>query len=278
LDLAVALLRDPAGKIDLDFPGTGELDNPEFSYSGAIGKAFSNIILSLATSPFRLLGGLVGLKPEELESVAFRPGRSDLTPPQRETLNRLAEALVLRPQLRLEIPAVYDPQADRMMLQTLTTDTQIDQLLEQSAGEADAAPLTERRQTIIESLYDQAQASGDIIATRQEIRSANSQPDATGAVALDSLAYVEAMREALIAATSVSDSDMQTLAADRVRSIITSLRATDSLDASRFARIDAIESAMNDDGQIVMPLTLATTDSPNVDGPADSDPESGDPE
>lgn len=117
LDLAIALLEDSSGIIDLDLPISGSLDDPKFSYGRIIWQAIVNVLTKLVTAPFRALGKLLGVSSEKLESVDFDPGSSALLPPEREKLNTIAEALAKRPALTLTLEPRYDPEADRRALQ-----------------------------------------------------------------------------------------------------------------------------------------------------------------
>ncbi|MHB1187756.1 DUF748 domain-containing protein [Thiobacillus sp.] len=119
LDLAIALLEDSNGIIDLDLPVSGSLDDPQFSYGKIIWKAIVNVLTKLVTAPFRALGKLLGVGSEKLESVDFDPGSSTLLPPEQEKLKTLSEALTKRPALALTLEPGYDPEADRRALQAL---------------------------------------------------------------------------------------------------------------------------------------------------------------
>jgi uncharacterized protein involved in outer membrane biogenesis len=120
LDLAIALLQDSNGIIDLDLPISGSLDDPQFSYGKIVWKAIVNVLTKLVTAPFRALGSLLGVSAEKLESVGFDPGSSALLPPEQEKLKTLAEALAKRPALTLTLKPGYDPEADRRALQEQT--------------------------------------------------------------------------------------------------------------------------------------------------------------
>jgi uncharacterized protein involved in outer membrane biogenesis len=119
LDLAIALLEDSNGIIDLDLPVTGSLDDPQFSYGKIIWKAIVNVLTRLVTAPFRALGKLLGVSSEKLEAIDFDPGSSALMPPEQEKLKILAEAMAKRPALTLTLEPGYDPKADRRALQEL---------------------------------------------------------------------------------------------------------------------------------------------------------------
>lgn len=113
LDFAIALMEDSNGVIDLGLPVSGNLDSPEFSFGALIWKALGNLLTKIVTSPFRALGALLpGGSEEEFKSVAFEPGRSDVPPPEKEKLSKLAAALQKRPQLKLTVQGRYNPETD----------------------------------------------------------------------------------------------------------------------------------------------------------------------
>jgi hypothetical protein len=119
LDLAVELLEDTNGVIDLGLPVSGNLDSPEFSYGALIWKALGNLITKIVTSPFRALGALLpGGGEETFNTVAFEPGRPEVPPPEKEKLAKLAGALQKRPQLKLNVQGRYNPESDRAELRT----------------------------------------------------------------------------------------------------------------------------------------------------------------
>jgi hypothetical protein len=119
LDLAVALLEDSRGVIDLGLPVRGDLSSPEFSYGGLIFKALVNVITKVITSPFRALAALIpGAGEESFKAIAFDAGSAEIPPPEREKLAHLAGALQKRPQLKLEVQGQYNPESDRSVLRT----------------------------------------------------------------------------------------------------------------------------------------------------------------
>lgn len=138
LDLAIALLEDSNGIIDLDLPVSGSLDDPQFSYGKIIWKAVVNVLTKLVTAPFRALGNLLGMSSEKLESVDFDPGSSALLPPEQEKLKAVADALAKRPALTLTLAPGYDPEVDRRALQerVLRRETAAAAGIKLAAGEA----------------------------------------------------------------------------------------------------------------------------------------------
>ncbi len=116
IGLAIALLKDRNGVIDIDLPIRGDLSDPEFSYGHIIFKALLNLIAKAATSPFAMLGGLIGSGGEELSFVEFGFGSAELQPQEAGKLDALAKALLERPALALEIRGAADTEHDRLAL------------------------------------------------------------------------------------------------------------------------------------------------------------------
>lgn len=114
--LAIALLKDRKGNIELNLPVRGDLSNPQFDYGALVAKALRKVIAKIVTSPFALLASLVSGKAEDLSFVEFEFGSAVLREEQIEKLDSLAEALHKRPALRLEIKASADTEYDRTAL------------------------------------------------------------------------------------------------------------------------------------------------------------------
>jgi hypothetical protein len=119
LDLAIAILSDSRGVIDLAIPVRGNVDHPEFSYGHLVWQALVNVITKIATAPFRALAGLLGGSAEDVEAVAFAAGSDTVLPPEREKLKRVAEVLDQRPQLKLTVHGGYEAKADGEALRSL---------------------------------------------------------------------------------------------------------------------------------------------------------------
>lgn len=104
LRLAVALLKDVDGKISIELPVSGDLNNPQFSVMPIVWQTLRNLVVRAAAAPFKFIGGLVsGGGAEDLSSVKFAPGATDLSPETQKALDTLSAALKERPTLRLEI-------------------------------------------------------------------------------------------------------------------------------------------------------------------------------
>ncbi|MGH8444192.1 MAG: DUF748 domain-containing protein, partial [Solimonas sp.] len=114
IKLAVALLKDRHGVIDLELPVRGSLDDPDFRYGKLIWKVVLNVLTKIVTAPFAALGSLFG-GGEDLAFIDFPAGSAALAPAESEKLGKLGNALVERPQLKLDVP-VSAGDADREAL------------------------------------------------------------------------------------------------------------------------------------------------------------------
>ncbi|MBK6850704.1 MAG: DUF748 domain-containing protein [Burkholderiales bacterium] len=112
--LAVALLKNSRGEIDLHVPVAGTLDDPQFSIGGVIWRVIVNLVTKAITAPFALL---MGSDDTEMGAVAFAPGSAQLDAAARERLDVLTDKLLDRPTLKLEATGHADPVRDGAELQ-----------------------------------------------------------------------------------------------------------------------------------------------------------------
>jgi hypothetical protein len=116
--LAVALLKNRRGEIDLNIPVSGSLDDPKFSIFSIILKVIVNLLTKAATSPFALLGAVFG-GGEQLEYMEFDYGSAVIKGENIAKLNTLTKALHDRPALKLDIEGYVDPEKDKESLRQL---------------------------------------------------------------------------------------------------------------------------------------------------------------
>ena len=116
LKLAIALLKDSDGRILVDLPISGDLDNPEFELGPVIRTALVNLLTNIISAPFKLLASLVPGADEEMSKITFAPGHSTLDATQQQSIQQLAQAISQRPQLQLEIAPVANPIQDNPAL------------------------------------------------------------------------------------------------------------------------------------------------------------------
>lgn len=112
VELAIALLKDRKGQINLDIPVTGSLKDPEFSLGRLIIQVIVNLITKAVTAPFALIGSLVG-GGEELGYVEFEYGRTAVSEADLKKIRTLTKALYERPALKLDIAGHADAEHDR---------------------------------------------------------------------------------------------------------------------------------------------------------------------
>ena len=111
LKLALSLLEDENGIINIGVPVRGDLQNPEFSFGAVARRAIGTVLRNIVSAPFRALASLFGGSGEKMDVIAFDPGSAELAPPERQKLDKLADALVKRPNVKLLVhPAVSEAQ------------------------------------------------------------------------------------------------------------------------------------------------------------------------
>ncbi|MDH5540178.1 MAG: DUF748 domain-containing protein, partial [Rhizobacter sp.] len=118
LDLAIAILKDSDGVIDIGLPVSGDLNDPKFDYGAVIGKAVGGLLGGIVTAPFRALGALFGGGAKQIDTIEFEPGSDVLAPPERQKLAAVARALTERPTLALVVPPTFAAEHDTPVLKS----------------------------------------------------------------------------------------------------------------------------------------------------------------
>ena len=210
VNLAIALLRDRNGVIDINLPIGGSLDDPQFSMGGIIIKVFVNLITKAVTSPFALLGSLFG-GGEELSMAEFDPGRANILPAVESKLQSLAKALTERPGLKLEITGRFDPSTDRESLQRAAVEYKVralklkELLAKGVAAEASSVTISEEEYpALLARLYQNEQIAAHGTDTKN-------QP-------LQTLP-LEEMKKSLALNTMISNDVLITLAGQRSQTV-----------------------------------------------------------
>jgi len=116
IELAIALLEDSKGYIDIDIPIKGDMSKPEFKLDKVIYKAFRNIITNIANAPFKFLGSLLNLKSNELDTIQFNYADYQISPPQKEKLDNLIKVLKNKKNLMVILQASFDSLNDTKAL------------------------------------------------------------------------------------------------------------------------------------------------------------------
>ena len=110
--LAVALLKDRNGVIDINLPVSGSINDPQFSVFAIVLKIIGNLLVKAFTSPFALLSGGSG-GADDLSLVGFTPGTARVTDAGRGTLSKVVKALTDRPALNMTVTGAADPMSER---------------------------------------------------------------------------------------------------------------------------------------------------------------------
>ncbi|MDR4517056.1 MAG: DUF748 domain-containing protein [Nitrosomonas sp.] len=205
LELAIALLKNRKGEIDIHLPIKGSIDDPQFSLGSIILDAFINLITRAITAPFALLGSMLG-DGEELSEITFSPGSAFIEATAESRLQTLSEVLKDRPALRLEIAGYVDPVKDYEGLKYAFLQRQVKaQKLAADAKKgktggalADVKLTPEEYSEYLETVYKAA----DFEKPTNFLGLTKSLPDAE-------------MEQLLLAHIEVSNDDMQDLAEDR---------------------------------------------------------------
>ncbi|RUO78024.1 DUF748 domain-containing protein [Idiomarina seosinensis] len=238
LDLAIALLQDNDGVIDLTLPVSGDVGNPQFDFGKVIQQAIGDAISSIVTAPFSFLANLIGADSEELAQVEFINGRADLLPPQRQRIENLREALKQRPKLVLELAGPFNPNFDGPALQQQKAIEALRQHLAEKDSEVSNKPslTAEANQSAVEALFTRYYPDTELESV--QARFTEDQNEFDSAVTFDALAYRSYLARQVVEAQSVAAEDLKTLANARAEAVkIALIEHSDSTIAADRVRI-----------------------------------------
>ena len=205
--LAVALLADSNGVIDLNLPISGSLNDPQFSIGAVVWKVITNLIGKALTAPFALLthafgGGNGG---QDMSNVVFAPGSSELMPAAVQRLDQIAKALLDKPTLRVTVVGTASLDAERDALKRERLKAQVLAEKRRRAAvsgqdaEATVAAVTEAEYAaLLKNVYRRA----DITKPRNIVGLAKDIPEAD-------------MEKLLLASITMNEDAMRTLALQR---------------------------------------------------------------
>jgi Domain of Unknown Function (DUF748) len=285
--LAIAILKDRDGKIVLDVPIEGSLDDPKFRIGKVVTRAIMNILEKVATSPFSVLGALFG-GGEELGWQDFTAGSADLTVPDKQKLDTLSKALYARPALQLEIVGSVDPDGDREGLQRAALDREIRTKLWTTLRESQRATnsvdqivlATDERARWVKKLYGEAVSDNKITpqliaahtnlaayaaavlprrlatekgATKLEKsgQTAKAQPAAGAGYQSKLVPPPDPMEAVLLATFPIGENDLETLAASRAKVVRAYLLQTGKVEAARLFLKEDQTAGLRSDGSRV---------------------------
>jgi hypothetical protein len=122
--LAVSLLKDSRGVIDINLPISGSLKDPQFSIGALVVKVIVNVLTKALTAPFSLL---FGSSEQDLSVVGFTPGTAVLSASGAAALDQVAQALADRPALKMTVTGASDLPAEREAYVQAAVDARLQQ-------------------------------------------------------------------------------------------------------------------------------------------------------
>ncbi len=207
--LAVSLLTNRNGQINLDIPLSGSLDDPDFSILPIIWQVIVNLITKALTSPFALLASLTG-GGEELSFVEFDYGSSAVNTNNLKKIATLVKALQDRPQIKMDIEGYVDPENDKEGLRKAQFERKLKvQKLKDITAKGEAAMPVE--QVLLNpDEYEKYLALA---------YNAEKFPKPRTAAGLQKTLPKEEMEKLMLTNITVTDSDLRQLAAQRVENV-----------------------------------------------------------
>jgi hypothetical protein len=255
IKLAVALLKDRNGVIDLSLPVTGSLDDPKFRLAPIIWKIFVNILEKAVTAPFALLGTLFGGGPD-LQFIDFRPGVSTLDASQEDKVKTIVKALEGRPQLKIEVPIAAVPELDR----TALIDADLDAKLREAAAQARPGKQADpgAMAPAFAGLDPAAQLDVLTRVYRNDLGTDPKYPDSVTAIKqkpAQTSAKIEFLTGALREHLTLTDGRLQALGEQRAQAVQRALLTDTQIDPARIFLV-ANDKAVAKDGVVRAELSL----------------------
>jgi len=209
--LAVSLLKDSKGQIDLHIPVSGSLSDPQFSIGDIVWGAVKNLIVKALTSPFTLLAsafGSGGGAQQDLGYIEFAPGYSTLTQDSQQKLDTVAKALAARPALKLNVSGRVDPKFDTEGYREASLDHSIQVLRHKDEG--DSADAKTKNAALSTADYNKYLA---------KVYSAGSFKKPRNAIGFAKTLPPDEMKNLILTNTPVSDQDLHNLADARANAV-----------------------------------------------------------
>jgi hypothetical protein len=251
IKLAVALMKNRDGVIDLNLPVTGSLDDPQFRLGPIIWKVFVNILEKAVTAPFALLGSLFGGGPD-LQFIDFQPGAAELDPAAVQKAQTIVKALNERPQIKIEVPIAAVKELDAPLLVDAQLQAHIQAL--QAAGgvkkKSAAVPFAQLEPVaqvdVLEKLY--AKDVGGDVKYPDSIAAIKTKPE-LAAAKIDFLTH--ALRDHI----TVGEAELTALGQQRAMNLQQALLNGTQIEAERVFLV-ANDKAKNEAGRVRLEMSL----------------------
>ena len=224
--LAVALMKDRNGVIDVDLPISGSLDDPQFSVGGIVLRIVINLITRAVTAPFSLLASAFGGggSGDDLAYIEFDNGRANLDKADQAKIATLARALNNRPALNLEIIGRVDPLTDLDGLKRVGIERKVKaQKLKDLARKGEAP----------RSVDDVQVATSEYPQYLKAAYGEESFPKPRNMIGLAQDLPVAEMEKLMMQHAKASDDDMRQLASHRAQAVRDAILATGQASAER---------------------------------------------
>lgn len=209
LELAIALLEDSDGIIDINLPVTGNVDDPQFSIAPIVWKAFFNLIMKAVTSPFSLLGALLGVDEEQMKSLEFEFGKSTIIASEKEALDNIAKILNKKPKLAIKIKPVFDPIKDKQALQNIKFEKFLTKQMKK-------IPEGDEYKEALEDIFKEINGSKKLKQTEKSF----TKKDKNGKKEFDNDSYIQFLKKSIVSKQKVSEDELNQIAKKRVDNIL----------------------------------------------------------
>lgn len=239
--LAIALLKDGDGNIDLDFDVEGDLNDPKTDTGKIIWWAVKRVLTSIVTAPFNFLGNLLGINGDEMEYVDFEIGNSELLPNQIERLINISKAMNERPTIKLEISAGIDTVVDRQTLKEYKAKKIFTERLNSAAKDTLIDPLNVDAaisRTILENIYVESFGDSSLQKLVQKFHSTDSSNSQNKEI--DVAGYISQLIKSIVSIQLVSIDELNILGRLRAESIKNHLISVSQIPAERIELTDFI--------------------------------------
>jgi hypothetical protein len=230
--LAVALMKDRNGVIDVELPISGSLDDPQFSVGGIVLRIIINLITRAVTAPFSLIASAFGGggSGDELSYIEFEPGRANLDKEDQAKIATLAKALGNRPALSLEMTGRADPLTDLDGLKRVGIERKVKAQKMRDLARKGEAPRSVEDVQVAPSEYPQylKAAYGE-----------ETFPKPRNIIGLAQDLPVPDMEKLMMQHAKASDDDLRQLAAQRAQAVRDALLASGQAGAERLFVVTA---------------------------------------